>query len=210
MNKLLNPWFILVLLTCILGLIGFNYGSNNPNDRVNKTIFNVLSIVFLFIFCLHAYQKGTVYGIYMTLFLWAFFVCSVPIPQVALLLSFPLKHFFQITMETSQFFISCIAFMMLLCFHYYKKSLLQSHKIGLLFETIMKKQLYFIFILSIVASIIGSFLIDVFVDIYVLPKSENEKEHQERDIYLGIVGFVFLVGLYFYYCKINGIRFNTM
>jgi hypothetical protein len=74
----------------------------------------------------------------------------------------------------------------------------------------MKKQLYFIFILSIVASIIGSFLIDVFVDIYILPKIENEKEYQERDIYLGIVGFVLLVGLYFYYCKINGIRFNTM
>ena len=146
----------------------------------------------------------------MTLFLWAFFVCTTPIPEAGLLLSFPLKHFFQITMETSQIFISGIAFIMLLWFHFCRKSLLRSNKIGVLFQTIMKKHLYFIFIISIVASIIGSFLIDTFVDIYVLPNRENKKNTQEQNIYLIIVGFIMLICMYFYYCKKHGILFNTM
>lgn len=207
MNQLLNPVFLLVLSSAIIGLLVLNQQFDSSETMVNKVLFNILSLAFLMVFVLHGYKKGTAYGLYITLFLWAFFVCTVPIPQVALLLSFPLKHFFDITMITSQVIISFFAIVVLLYFHFKMKSLLQKHDMGKMFQDIMKHRLYFIFVLSVIGSVIGSYLIDSFVDIYVFRPEIKQPNEVMRNVLLSVVLFILLNIWYMNYSKKHGLSF---
>ena len=207
MNQLLNPVFLLVLSSAIIGLLVLNQQFDSSETMVNKVLFNILSLAFLMVFVLHGYKKGTTYGLYITLFLWAFFVCTVPIPQVALLLSFPLKHFFDITMITSQVIISFFAIVVLVYFHFKMKSLLQKHDMGKMFQDIMKHRLYFIFVLSVVGSVIGSYLIDSFVDIYVFRPEIKQPNEVMRNVLLSVVLFILLNIWYMNYSKKHGLSF---
>lgn len=207
MNQLLNPVFLLVLSSAIIGLLVLNQQFDSSETMVNKVLFNILSLAFLMVFVLHGYKKGTTYGLYITLFLWAFFVCTVPIPQVALLLSFPLKHFFDITMITSQVIISFFAIVVLVYFHFKMKSLLQKHDMGKMFQDIMKYRLYFIFVLSVIGSVIGSYLIDSFVDIYVFRPEIKQPNEVMRNVLLSVVLFILLNIWYMNYSKKHGLSF---
>ena len=207
MNQLLNPVFLLVLSSAIIGLLVLNQQFDSSETMVNKVLFNILSLAFLMVFVLHGYKKGTTYGLYITLFLWAFFVCTVPIPQVALLLSFPLKHFFDITMITSQVIISFFAIVVLVYFHFKMKSLLQKHDMGKMFQDIMKHRLYFIFVLSVIGSVIGSYLIDSFVDIYVFRPEIKQPNEVMRNVLLSVVLFILLNIWYMNYSKKHGLSF---
>lgn len=207
MNQLLNPVFLLVLSSAIIGLLVLNQQFDSSETMVNKALFNILSLAFLMVFVLHGYKKGTTYGLYITLFLWAFFVCTVPIPQVALLLSFPLKHFFDITMITSQVIISFFAIVVLVYFHFKMKSLLQKHDMGKMFQNIMKHRLYFIFVLSVIGSVIGSYLIDSFVDIYVFRPEIKQPNEVMRNVLLSVVLFILLNIWYMNYSKKHGLSF---
>ena len=207
MNQLLNPVFLLVLSSAIIGLLVLNQQFDSSETMVNKVLFNILSLAFLMVFVLHGYKKGTTYGLYITLFLWAFFVCTVPIPQVALLLSFPLKHFFDITMITSQVIISFFAVVVLVYFHFKMKSLLQKHDMGKIFQDIMKHRLYFIFVLSVIGSVIGSYLIDSFVDIYVFRPEIKQPNEVMRNVLLSVVLFILLNIWYMNYSKKHGFSF---
>ena len=207
MNQLLNPVFLLVLSSAIIGLLVLNQQFDSSETMVNKVLFNILSLAFLMVFVLHGYKKGTTYGLYITLFLWAFFVCTVPIPQVALLLSFPLKHFFDITMITSQVIISFFAVVVLVYFHFKMKSLLQKHDMGKIFQDIMKHRLYFIFVLSVIGSVIGSYLIDSFVDIYVFRPEIKQPNEVMRNVLLSVVLFILLNIWYMNYSKKHGLSF---
>ena len=207
MNQLLNPVFLLVLSSAIIGLLVLNQQFHSSETMVNKVLFNILSLAFLMVFVLHGYKKGTTYGLYITLFLWAFFVCTVPIPQVALLLSFPLKHFFDITMITSQVIISFFAIVVLMYFHFKMKSLLQKHDMGKMFQDIMKHRLYFIFVLSVIGSVIGSYLIDSFVDIYVFRPEIKQPNEVMRNVLLSVVLFILLNIWYMNYSKKHGLSF---
>ena len=207
MNQLLNPVFLLVLSSAIIGLLVLNQQFDSSETMVNKVLFNILSLAFLMVFVLHGYKKGTTYGLYITLFLWAFFVCTVPIPQVALLLSFPLKHFFDITMITSQVIISFFAIVVLVYFHFKMKSLLQKHDMGKIFQDIMKHRLYFIFVLSVIGSVIGSYLIDSFVDIYVFRPEIKQPNEVMRNVLLSVVLFILLNIWYMNYSKKHGLSF---
>ena len=207
MNQLLNPVFLLVLSSAIIGLLVLNQQVHSSETMVNKVLFNILSLAFLMVFVLHGYKKGTTYGLYITLFLWAFFVCTVPIPQVALLLSFPLKHFFDITMITSQVIISFFAIVVLVYFHFKMKYLLQKHDLGKMFQDIMKHRLYFIFVLSVIGSVIGSYLIDSFVDIYVFRPEIKQPNEVMRNVLLSVVLFILLNIWYMNYSKKHGLLF---
>lgn len=207
MNQLLNPVFLLVLSSAIIGLLVLNQQFDSSETMVNKVLFNILSLAFLMVFVLHGYKKGTTYGLYITLFLWAFFVCTVPIPQVALLLSFPLKHFFDITMITSQVIISFFAIVVLVYFHFKMKSLLQKHDMGKMFQDIMKHRLYFIFVLSVIGSVIGSYLIDSFVDIYVFRPEIKQPNEVMRNVLLSVVLFILMNIWYMNYSKKHGLSF---
>lgn len=192
MNQLLNPVFLIILSTAFIGILVLNQRFHYSETTVNQVLFNILSIVFLGVFMLHGYKNGTTYGLYITLFLWAFFVCSVPIPQVALLLSFPLKHFFDITMMTSQVVISIFALLVLVYFHFRMPVLLQKHDIGKIFQTIMKHRLYLLFMLSMIGSVIGSYLIESFVDIYVFRPEIEQPNEVMRNVLLSVVLFILL------------------
>lgn len=201
MNELLNPFFLLIVTSTLISLLVVNHHIRYSETLLNKFIYNILSIIFLIVFIIHGYQYGATYGLCITLFLWAFFVCSVPIPQVALLLSLPLKHFLNITIATSQMTISVIAMFILYYYHHHMKSILNFHKVGKVFQTIMKHKLYFIFLLSIVASVLGSYLIDSFIDIYLIHPREKQENERMRNVLLSVILFLLLNIWYVNYSK---------
>ena len=180
---------ILIIITLLTGIAVLNYQLKSSNS-LNKVLFNILALVFLGIFTYYGYNHGTIYGLGLSLFLWAFFVCSVPIPQVALLLSFPLKHFFNISITISQFLISIFAMIIILYVYCCNLTILRSHHIGKIFKMIIRKKLFLIFIISIIASILGSYLIDGFVEKYIY--KETMQTTREKHILLAVMLFLLL------------------
>lgn len=81
------------------------------------------------------------------------------------------------------------------------KSILNFHKIGKVFQTIMENKLYFIFLLSIVASVLGSYLIDSFIDICLLHPTEKQEHKRMRNVLLSVVLFLLLNIWYVNYSK---------
>jgi len=167
----------------------------------NKIIFNILSAIFLIVFIFFSIKKGLTYGFKESFFIWAFFVCSVPIPQVALLLSFPLKHISNINMALSQFIISIVAFVSLLYFYINELSFIRQHNIGKLFINIMKNKLYSIFILSIIGSVIGTQILD---EIFVYIRKDKYKVDINL-VFTNIIMFILINIVYLYISAKNGI-----
>lgn len=169
--------YILTIISIITGIVVLNHEMKYSNETMDKVIFNTLSFLFLGIFAYYGYYNGTTYGLRLSLFLWAFFVCTVPIPQVALLLSLPLKQLFDITVFMSQAIISLFALGVLFFYYCCNATILYNHPIGKVFQKIMHHHLYLIFFISITASIVGSYLIDIFVDKYVYHQEPTENQH---------------------------------
>ena len=127
----LNLFIIIFILLIIIYLINNNNNNNNVNKKLNTKIhiFDIVSIIFLLIFIYYAYNHGTNCGIIISLFIWAFFVCTTPIPEAGLLLTIPLKHFFNIELNISQFYISLFASLLLIFFYFYSYNNATSVKI---------------------------------------------------------------------------------
>ena len=168
----MNLSYVLTILIFILIV----YFINVYKDEIEKKmeiklyIFDVISIVFILLFVYYGYKRGTKYGFLLSVFIWAFFVCTTPIPEAGLLLSFPLKHFFDIPMDISQIFISIFALILLYLFYNYSFTLLKSITIGRIFNKIIHFNLYSVFAACIIASIAGAFLIDQGIDKFFLFK----------------------------------------
>jgi len=179
------------------------------NLQLDEGIFNIISIVFLIIFIGYSYNKGIKFGATMSIFLWAFFVCSVPIPQVALLLAFPAKHFFNISMFVSQIIISIFAGLLLVYFYVYRQKTLLTNSIGKVFIQLIKKRLFLIFILSIVASVIGTRILDDFVDVFLF-KGEliQEKQRKFKQMLFLFILFLLLNIWYLNYYLQNNVEFK--
>lgn len=185
--------FVLTIITLIILFLFFNKKQQDVKDKkeeVNKTLFNILSIAFLTIFFIYGYKKGVKYGSTIALFIWAFLVCSVPIPQVALLLAFPLKNFFNINMSLSQMIISLFAFFILLFYYFTCKSIIKTTKIGKIFLNIMKNKVYSIFIISILASIVGTHLLDIFVDLFVFKTKKKDNKIYRDSLFFSVMFIV--------------------
>ena len=172
--------------------------------KIDESIFTFLSFVFLFIFSISSYRKGVQFGFLMSVFLWAFFVTSVPIPQVALLLAFPIKHFFRISMFISQTIISIFACCILIYFYVYKQNLLLKNKVGKLFIKIINKRAFLLFILSIIASIIGTYILDNLFDVFFF-KGEliQQKQRKYKQMLILFILFLLLNIWYLNYCLYN-------
>ena len=69
-------------------------------------------------------------------------------------------------------------------------TILRSHHIGKIFKMIMRKKLFLIFIISIIASILGSYLIDGFVEKYIY--KETMQTTREKHILLAVMLFLLL------------------
>ena len=169
----------------------------------NTVVFNVLSVIFLCLFILFSIRKGIKYGFKMAFFIWAFFVCSVPIPQVALLLSFPLKHIVEVNMVMSQIFISIVAFGSLLYFYNSELFFIRQNEIGRVFSKIMKNKLYSIFILSIIGSIIGTYILDEIFDYVKYKKYDIDL----NIVFANFVMFILINIVYFYVFVRNHLLF---
>ena len=203
----MNVLFLLTLLTLFIFFVIVNQQLQYSNDVVEKYSFSFLSFVFLLTFAYYGFKNGTQNGLYISLFLWAFFVCSVPIPQVALLLSFPLKHFLDITIHMSQAIISLFAICVLVFFNYSRVKILEKNTIWKIFQKIINNKIYSIFIISITASIIGSYVIDTFVDLFVLKK--REVVYNDNILFHMLTAFMMFILLNVWYilvCKKNNIK----
>ena len=203
----MNVLFLLTLLTLFIFFVIVNQQLQYSNDAVEKYSFAFLSFVFLLTFAYYGFKNGTKNGIYISLFLWAFFVCSVPIPQVSLLLSFPLKQFLDVTIHMSQAIISLFAIFVLVFFNYSKLKILEKNIAWKVFQKILKNKVYSIFIISIIASIIGSYVIDTFVDLFVLKKREV-LYNDDTLIYMltAFMVFILLNVWYIHICKETKIK----
>ena len=189
--------YILTILTIILFIYYTNIYDKNldKGDEIKLYIFDVISVAFLLLFIFYGYIRGTKYGFLLSVFIWAIFVCTTPIPEAGLLLSFPLKNFFKIPMDISQIFISIFGLILLYLFYVYSSSLLNTILIGKMFHKIISLNLYSLFFYSIVASIAGAYILDMLIDAYVL--NEKNRMNIPRMI-LALAVMILLNILYFY------------
>ena len=154
-------------------------------------MYEAINLVFICILIFYISYNGYTRGIYETLFIWAFLAVCTPVPESGLLISLPLKRYFDVKMMYSQVVVSVVALLILYVFYYYKQHLLKPLFLGRIFNEIMKNGRYLVFVISIISSIIGSDLIDNLIDRYLF---YQEHEHMETKALV----FGFLVLLYFF------------
>lgn len=197
MNKedLLNIPFLLFLIFLVISFTMVNYDfftkDKTLKDEIKFYMYEVINVAFIFIFIFYASYHGYTRGIYETLFIWAFLAVCTPVPESGLLISLPLKRYFEVKMMHSQVVISLVGLLILYLFYNYKQHLLKPLFLGRIFNDIMKNGRYLVFIISIVSSIIGSDLIDNIIDKYLF---YQEHEHMETKALI----FGFLIVCYFF------------
>ena len=193
----MNITYILTILIIILIIYYTNIYDKriDEGDKIKLYIFDVISVCFLLLFMFYGYIRGTEYGFLLSVFIWAIFVCTTPIPETGLLLSLPLKHFFNIPMDISQIFISFFGLILLYLFYMYFSSLLKTILIGKMFHKIISLRLYSLFFYSIIASITGAYVLNILIDSYVLNK-KNRMNIPRMILALGVI--ILLNILYFY------------
>lgn len=177
------------------------YGNMNDKEKINVWIFDVIASTFLILFFIFTYQKGVKHGFEKLSFIWSLLVCAIPVPQAGLLLTYPLKHFFDIGMGFSQAIISLIGLCVLYVFYMCRRKFLSGLSLGRFFLRIVNKKLYAIMAFSIVATISASYLIDEILD-FVLYSKEQDKTKM-KDVFYSkefiINVFVFLISFIGYF-----------
>jgi hypothetical protein len=139
-------------------------------------IFNVVGIVFIIIFLYYLIYDGIKYGVLKTLFIWSFTIIGTPIPFAGILLSFPLRLFYDFPMIFTQIMVSIVSILFIIYgrlfhIHIVKHS---SFRIGRLFDKIIKSNSYILFIVSILSSVLITQLIsNIYTDRYFIPNTEN-------------------------------------
>ena len=156
-------FLILFLLTSFV-LINYDYFTKDKDlkDEIKFYMYEAINIIFICILIFYISYHGYTKGIYETLFIWAFLAVCTPIPESGLLISLPLKKYFDVKMVYSQIVVSIIALFLLYLF--YNQSFIKPLFLGKVFNDIIKNQRYLVFVISIISSIIGSELIDNMID----------------------------------------------
>jgi len=140
-----------------------------------KYLFTIISILCLLYFIYNTYHYSVQTSFLKTLVLWATIVVATPLPSAALLLSFPAKVFFNIPMYISQIVVSIVSLGILYVYSQYAQ---------LFVQTILQHQLYSIFVICILCSVILSKMLESII--------EYKKLDFETFILLGIVSSVLL------------------
>lgn len=156
-------FLILFLLTSFV-LINYDYFTKDKDskDEIKFYMYEAINIIFICILIFYISYHGYTKGIYETLFIWAFLAVCTPIPESGLLISLPLKKYFDVKMVYSQIVVSITAIFLLCLF--YNQSFIKPLFLGKVFNDIIKNQRYLVFVISIISSIIGSELIDNMID----------------------------------------------
>jgi hypothetical protein len=183
--------FLIILSFLILNI------TNNKTDDKNKqylVIYDFVVILFIVLLVLLVSYNGYNKGLIESLFIWAFFVVATPIPETGLLVTLPLKRFFNLSMPIVQTITSIFA--LGICFFYYKyeKSIIILDRVGGLFDKLYKSNSILIFVLSIASSIYATNLLENIIDNYVDDKKIINLNN--KLITLGL--FIFLYFRYLY------------
>lgn len=173
---------------------------NDEKDKINieTSYFNVISIIFLFIFVFYGLKNGLERGFKLSLFIWCLTVCTTPISSASVLLSFPIKIFASMPMFVTKFISSVFSMGMLAYFYLHHRDLICKIPLGRAFVKIIKSKLYHLFAVAIVASVISSYMLDNFVDHFVLSKSKMMKKDKLGELLLLFLVFVYLNLTYFH------------
>ena len=135
-------------------------------EKIKLTIYNIVFCLFIILLMFYSsfYQIHT--SLFVTFFTWIFCNIATPIPETGLLVSLPIKYFFNVDLTMSQIIISI--FSLCVAFYYYieKKNILNTFSIGKIFTTIIYNKFYSILITSILASIFFTGFTDILFDFY--------------------------------------------
>ena len=157
----------------------FSYYVNDYNnveeikDEVRIKIYNGLTSIFILLLVYYSLMYNLSQGLYNTIITWCMFVISTPIPEAGFLISIPLKNFFNIHLDITQWVVSFVSVLVIYYLYYNYKPTLKQSKAGLYALKIITLDLYPIFIYSILSSVSISYLFDEFIDFY-LYKSKIE------------------------------------
>lgn len=178
-----------------------NPAINEPiKDNIESQYFRIVSFLFLFVFIFYALKNGIQSGFKLSLFIWCLTVCTTPISSASVLLSFPIKIFTEVPMFVTKFITSILSLFLLGYFYIYNYDLIYRIPLGKAFIKIIKSKLYALFLVSIIASVISSYMLDNFVDYFIL----SEKTMLKKET-LGRLLFLFLI-----FVCLNFIYFNTL
>lgn len=186
--------FIVFLI--ILSFLILNITNNKTNDKNKQylVIYDFVVVLFIILLVVLVSYNGYNKGLIESLFIWAFFIVATPIPEAGLLITLPLKRFFNLSMPIVQTITSIFA--LGICFFYYKyeKSIIILDRVGELFDKLYKSNSILIFVLSIASSIYATNLLENIIDNYVDDKKIINLNN--KLITLGV--FIFLYFRYLY------------
>ena len=110
----------------------------NQKNKTYLYIYDVIVILFILLFIFFIFYNGLYKGTINSLFIWAFFVLCTPVPEAGLLISLPVKRYFNIRMDICQTFVSLLALFMIFYFYYTDKKVINTSFIGKLFNGLVK------------------------------------------------------------------------
>ena len=197
----MRPFLSNILVSCIVFFIFISFFIINLNTgdisdvniyQKNKLYFYLYdAIMFAFILLILSsiYNNGYNKGIIESLFVWGFLVIATPIPEAGLIVSLPLKRFFNFSMPIVQLLTSVIA--LLICILYYKQ-VKNLNYIGQIFNLIMRQKYYLIILVSIVCSIMTTIVIENIIDRYFFNKNIYNLATKLSIISVLIVTYIYL------------------
>ena len=166
-------------------------------NSIEVVYFKMISILFLLIFLFYGIKNGVNHGFKLTLFIWSLTVCATPISSASILLSFPIKIFTTIPMFVTKFLTSILSLGILVYFYNYHRTLISKIPLGKSFIRIIKSKLYLLFLVAIIASVISSYMLDNFVDIFILNEKKPPQKDKLAQLFILFALFVFLNFVYF-------------
>jgi len=114
-------------------------------------LFRIVSILCILYFLYNIYHNSILTSFAITAAAWSTVVVATPIPSGALLLSVPMKTFIGIPLHISQIIVSIFAMCLLYFYINYAPTFI---------KTIFQKNMYSIFVISILCSVLLSKLLD--------------------------------------------------
>ena len=196
-----DPYFIyfldLVFLSIIiLSFITINYQLDVQDKIKNKKqiqecLFDILVNIFLIFLFITFIIFTSKYGIKRAFLIWCILNLITPIPETGLMVSLPLKRFYDINLIFSQVFI--VLFSIIAIYFSYNVSYFKTFTLGKLFSQLLKKNKILIF-LSVICSLIGVVILQKEIDYYYSDK-------KFYNFHLLLATYLIAIVLYFYKLK---------
>jgi len=158
-------------------------------------LYDLVSILFIVLLIIFIFYQGCTKGMIYALFIWAFFVIATPIPESGLLITLPLKRFFNLPMHIVQVFVSILALIIVFYLNWVANKEIKTNVIGQLFNLLLENKNYGVFIVSIISSILATQIIENFIDKILMNKKILFLNYK-------LIGILFFIIIYF--ILING------